>query len=102
MSMSREDDFFGDYDESPDNAGTGQEDTSEPLIESPAETEPKPAFGEPTRPARPRARPRPKKKAKAKTKPKAKAPKKPAPKKKAKKKATAAKKKKAARPKPKK
>ena len=99
--MSREDDFFGDYDESPDNAGTGQ-DTSEPLIESPAETEPVPAFGEPPRPARPRARPKKKAKTKPKAKPKAKAKKKPA-KKKAKKKATAAKKKKkAARPKRKK
>ena len=96
--MSREDDFFGDYDESPDNAG-GQEDTSEPMIESPAEPRPGPAAEEPTRPAAPRARPRPKKKAKTKTKLKAK--KKPAPKKKATKK-PAAKKKKTARPKPKK
>ncbi len=99
--MSREDDFFGDYDESPDNAGAGQEDTSEPMIESPAETGPEPAAEEPTRPAAPRARPRPKKKAKTKTKTKPKAKKKPAPKKKATKK-PAAKKKKAARPKPKK
>jgi len=97
--MSREDDFFGDYDESPDNAGAGQEDTSEPMIESPAETGPEPAAEKPTRPAAPRARPRPKKKAKTKTKLKAK--KKPAPKKKATKK-PAAKKKKTARPKPKK
>ena len=110
--MSREDDFFGDFNESLDDIDTGQEDTSEPLMdESPAEMEHEPALEEPARPAaRPKPKPKPKAKKKATTKPKAKAKKKkaskttrkPAPKKTAKKKATTAKKKKAARPKPKK
>ena len=38
--MSREDDFFGDYDESSNDIDTGHEETSEPLTgESPDETE---------------------------------------------------------------
>ena len=105
--MSREDDFFGDYDESSTDIDTGQEDTSEPLIEESLEiTEVEPVFEEPPRPASPRRRPKAKKKA---TKPKPKAAKKktskPARKpaaKKTKKKAPVAKKKKAARAKPKK
>ena len=113
--MSREDDFFGDLDESSHDMDTGQEDTSEPLMdESPDETEAEPVFKEPPRPASPRPKPKAKKKAKTKPKPKPKAkPKpakkktsktsrKPAAKKKTKKKAPAAKKKKAARAKPKK
>jgi hypothetical protein len=109
--MSREDDFFGDFNESLDDIDTGQEDTSEPLMdESPGEMEHEPALEEPERPAAPTARPKPKAKKKATAKPKAKAKKKkaskttrkPAPKKTAKKKATTAKKKKSARPKPKK
>ena len=104
MRMSREDDFFGDFNESPDDLDTGQEDTSEPLMEdSPAETEPAPA-SEPARPTAPRAKPKAKKKAKIKPKPTAKKKvskisRKPAAKKTAKKKTTAAKKKKSARPK---
>ena len=106
--MSREDDFFGDYDESSNDTGTGQEDTSEPLMdESTEEPEAAPVFEEPPRPASPRPRPNAKKKA---TKPKPKAKKKtvkkpakktrkPAPKKKA---PAAKKKKKAGKPKPKK
>src|SRR5438874_11962732 len=44
MRMSKEDDFFGDFNDSPDDVDTGQEDTSEPLMEDePAETEPAPA-----------------------------------------------------------
>ena len=58
IRMSREDDFFGDLNESPDDPDTGQEDTSEPLMEdSPAETEPAPA-SEPARPTAPRAKPK--------------------------------------------
>jgi len=68
MRMSREDDFFGDFHESPDNTGTGQEGTSQPLIHEP--TEPQPSPEAPARPTAPRAKPRAKKK--AKTKPKAK------------------------------
>src|SRR5437870_7168462 len=78
-SMSREDDFFGDFNESLDDIDTGQEDTSEPLMdESPAEMEHEPALEEPARPAAPAARPKPKPKPKKKatTKPKAKAKKK--------------------------
>ena len=113
--MSREDDFFGDFEESSNDIDTGQEDTSEPLMdESPDEPEAVPVFEEPPRPASRSPRPRPKAKKKA-TKPKPKAAKKktakkpakpakktrkPAPKKK--KKAPAAKKKKAGKPKPKK
>src|SRR5579862_5677549 len=53
--MSREDDFFGDYDESSNDVDTGQEDTSEPLLdESPDEPEAEPVFEEPPRPASPR------------------------------------------------
>ena len=107
--MSREDDFLGDYDESSNDMDTGQEDTSEPLMdESLDETEPQPAFQEPPRPASPAPRPKAKKKA---TKPKPKAAKKkkktsktsPKPAaKKTKKKAPAAKKKKAGKAKRKK
>jgi outer membrane biosynthesis protein TonB len=111
--MSREDDFFGDFDESSNDVDTGQEDTSEPLMdESTDETEAEPVFEEPPRPASPRPKPKAKKKAitKPKPKPKPKAAKKktaktkpkPPAKKKTKKKAPVAKKKKAARPKPKK
>ena len=51
MRMSKEDDFFGDFNESPDDMETGQEDTSEPLREeSPAETEPAPPSQQPARP----------------------------------------------------
>jgi len=96
--MSREDDFFGDFNESPDDVDTGQEDTSEPLMEEPAEIEPMPAYQEPARPAAPKPKPKAKKKAKTKPKPKPKARKKVA-KKTAKKKTKPAKKKKAARPK---
>ena len=100
--MSREDDFFGDFNESPDDIETGHEDTSGPLMdESPAE-EPKPPMQEPSRPAAPRAKPKAKKKAKTAKKKVAKTTRKPAPKKTAKKKkTTAAKKKKTAKPKPK-
>src|SRR5205085_4015729 len=72
MRMSKEDDFFGDFNDSPDDVDTGQEDTSEPLMEDePAETEPAPA-SEPARPTAPRAKPKAKKKAKTKPKPMAK------------------------------
>jgi hypothetical protein len=99
MIMSREDDFFGDFNESTDDVDTGQEGTSEPLMdESPAE-EPKPPMHEPARPTAPRAKPKAKKKAKTAKKKVAKTTRKPAPKKPAKKKTTAAKKKKATRPK---
>ena len=101
--MSREDDFFGDYDGSSNDMDTGQEDTSEPLMdESLDETEPQPVFQEPERPASPGRRPKAKKKKATKPKPKAakkktsKTSRKPAAKK-SKKKAPAAKKKKAAR-----
>jgi outer membrane biosynthesis protein TonB len=119
QKMSREDDLFGDFDESSNDVDTGQEDTSEPLMdESTDETEAEPVFEEPPRPASPRPKPKAKKKAitKPKPKPKPKAAKKktsktkpkPAAKTKTKKKAPATKKKapaakkKAARAKPKK
>jgi hypothetical protein len=101
IRMSREDDFLGDFHESPDDTETGQEDTSEPLMEKlPAEPLGAPPSQEPARPARPK--PKPKAKKKAKTRPKAKkkvskTTRKPAKKKTAKKKV--AKKKKGARPK---
>ena len=110
--MSKEDDFFGDYDGSSNDVDTGQEDTSEPLIGESPEAEP--VFEETPRPAKPKPRPKPKKKTKTKPKPKPKAAKKPKPAKKKKtsktsrkpvakkKKAPAAKKKKAGKPKPKK
>jgi hypothetical protein len=104
--MSREDDFFGDYDESSTDTENGQEDTSGPLIEESLEiTEVEPVFEEPPRPVSPRPRPKAKKKV---TKPKPKAAKKKTskpfrkPAKKTKTKAPAAKKKKASRAKPKK
>src|SRR5215475_2554396 len=104
MTMSKEDDFFGDYDESPSDVDTEQEDTSEPLMdESSDESEVEPVFEEPARPDVTRAKPRAKKKA---TKPKPKAKKKtsktsrkPAARKTSKKKVTSAKKKKSAKPK---
>jgi hypothetical protein len=105
--MSREDDFFGDFNESPDDVDTGQEDTSEPMMEEPDETEPAPA-SEPARPTAPKARPKAKKKPAGKPKVTAKKTakkkvsktvRKPAAKKTAKKKTTTAKKKKSARPK---
>jgi hypothetical protein len=102
--MSREDDFFGDYDGSSNDMDTGQEDTSEPLMdESLDETERQPVFQEPPKPASPAPRPKAKKKA---TKPKPKAAKKKTSKKpaakKTKKKAPVAKKKKAGKTKRKK
>jgi hypothetical protein len=107
MKMSREDDFFGDYDGSSNDMDTGQEDTSEPLMdESLDETERQPVFQEPPKPASPAPRPKAKKKS---TKPKPKAAKKKTSKtsrkpaaKKTKKKAPAAKKKKAGKAKRKK
>ena len=108
MRMSREDDFFGDLNDSPDDLDTGQEDTYEPMRgDSTAEPAP---VSEPARPTAPRAKPKAKKKAKTKPKLIAKkkkvskttrkpAAKKIAKKKIAKKKTTAAKKKKSARPK---
>jgi len=71
MRMSRrEDDFFGDFNDSPDDVDTGQEDTSEPMMgDSTAEPAP---VSEPARPTAPRAKPKAKKKAKTKPKPTAK------------------------------
>ena len=98
--MSREDDFFDDFNESPDDLDTGQDDTSEPLIEESIETEL--VFDEPEPPAASAVKPTPKKKAQPKPKAKKKVSKtarKPASKKPAKKKVVAKKKKKTPKPK---
>jgi hypothetical protein len=99
--MSREDDFFGDFNESPDDVETGQDDTSEPLMDEHPAEEHQPPLQEPARPAAPRAKPKAKKKAKTAKKKVSKTARKPAAKKTAKK--TAKKKaKKTGRAKPKK